>query len=383
MNYQSESPEKIPRDRDEAITDRAAANPDPKSGKASSSKEAPKDGEGLLKTTKESSYRKVAKFLVLIGKDEAAKILARLDTDQVEAITREIAGIQRIQNDEAEHLLAEFRDLLASGLWKTAGARGGVDTARDMLKAAFGAEAGESILKKTVPEGGLKPFEFLEEFEGEQIALMLAGESPSTMALILSRTSPRCAAGAIRHLDASVRTEVLKRIATMGHSSPEILDRVAAALREKAAAIGRQGSESLDGKFALAEILKRAEYGLGERLLEELSASDASLADDIRKRLYTLDDVLRANDRPLQEYLRGLDNHALVLLLKGKKPELVEKLLSNLSKSRRALVEDELSIVGPLPRHDVEEAASRFLSWFRNARDEGKIILDEDREDYV
>ncbi|MDR0554601.1 MAG: hypothetical protein LBG76_07375, partial [Treponema sp.] len=37
----------------------------------------------------ESKYRRVAKLLILIGSDEAAKILSHLDPEQVEAISKE------------------------------------------------------------------------------------------------------------------------------------------------------------------------------------------------------------------------------------------------------------------------------------------------------
>ncbi len=344
--------------------------------------------QGLLKTGEEDKYKKVAKFLVLIGKDEAAGVLAELDKEQVEKITAEILKIEKIPNKEAEQILAEFhellrRDILGEGLIKTDLSQGGVATARKMLKKAFGKEAGEAILKKTIPESGLKPFDFLESYTGEQVGLMLAGEAPSTIALILARISPPAAAAAIRHLDAALRTDVIKRMANMGRISPEILDRVAAALREKARDMGRSEEMGLDGTLALAEILKRAEYALSEQLLAELAFTDAILAEEIRKRLYTLDDVLQANNRPIQDHLRSLEDKDIVYLLKGKKEAFCEKILSNLSKTRRALIEEELSLSPPLPRKDVEAATGDFLAWFRQEREAGKIILEEDSEEYV
>jgi hypothetical protein len=39
----------------------------------------------------ESKYRRVAKFLILIGSEQASEILAELDPDQVEKISKESA----------------------------------------------------------------------------------------------------------------------------------------------------------------------------------------------------------------------------------------------------------------------------------------------------
>ncbi|MDR3146280.1 MAG: flagellar motor switch protein FliG, partial [Treponema sp.] len=38
----------------------------------------------------ESKYRRLAKFFVLIGAEEAARILPRLEPEQIEAVSREI-----------------------------------------------------------------------------------------------------------------------------------------------------------------------------------------------------------------------------------------------------------------------------------------------------
>ena len=64
---------------------------------------------GLLKVPVEeaapdgsdSVYRRVAKFLLLIGEDEAAKILPHLSETQIEKIIPEIASIRTVSKEEA------------------------------------------------------------------------------------------------------------------------------------------------------------------------------------------------------------------------------------------------------------------------------------------
>ena len=57
---------------------------------------------------KESIFRRVAKFLLIIGIDEAAKILPHLFPEQVDKIALEIASIRSVDEDEAALILAEF-----------------------------------------------------------------------------------------------------------------------------------------------------------------------------------------------------------------------------------------------------------------------------------
>jgi hypothetical protein len=76
--------------------------------------------EGFLKTGKEpavvkpeiarpeSKYRRVAKFLILIGSEQASEILAKLDPGQVAEISREISQVKFITPEEGKEIFAEF-----------------------------------------------------------------------------------------------------------------------------------------------------------------------------------------------------------------------------------------------------------------------------------
>ena len=338
---------------------------------------------GLLKTGGESNYRKVAKFLVLVGVEEAARILGKLAPEQVEKVSRELATIRRIEAAEAEALLSEFPALL-SGRGQPAGAldslSGGVEVAREVLRAAFGTEKGDALLVRAVPEAAENPFAFLEDFQGDQVTLLLKDESSATAALVLSRVSPKAAAAALAAMDPHKRLDTLRRIGHLGKVDAEVIERVAAALREKARQVGRSEGSAVDGRSALMEILKRTDSSLGDRLLDELEEGDPELGRDLKERLYTLDDVIRAEDRSVQERLRTMGDRDIVLLLKGRRPAFVEKILSNLSTTRRALVEEERTLIGAVPKKDADKVAKDFLAWFRLGREEGRIILVDDED---
>ncbi|MDE7392217.1 MAG: flagellar motor switch protein FliG, partial [Treponemataceae bacterium] len=132
---------------------------------------------GLLKVPartadgKESVYRRVAKFLLLIGENEAAKIMPHLGETQIEKIVPELASIRRVDSEEAAAILAEFQSLM-----QKAREDGGVETARAMLEKAFGAEKAAAVLQKSVPFADGKPFEYLSEADAEKVALLLRDE---------------------------------------------------------------------------------------------------------------------------------------------------------------------------------------------------------------
>jgi flagellar motor switch protein FliG len=338
---------------------------------------------GLPPAAKESKYRKVAKLLIVIGQKEASKILSKLEPEQIEAITKEIALIKTVTREEGEAILAEFRSLFSEALRYrgTLGPeRGGVDVARELLHTAFGKEKGETLLRQAVPEAIENPFQFLEDFTGEQISFLLKEETTPVLALVLSRLSPQKSAECIKQLPANRRLEVVKRLAKMGKTSPEVLEKVAEVLRERAHKIGKTETTEVDGKAALAAILRYADPSLGDEILENLEEVNPDLSREIKEKLYTLDDVIRCEDRALQEKLRTMTDRDIALLLKGQKPEFIDKIKSNLSANRRTLIEEERDLLGPVPRKETEAVVQDFLSWFRLGRENGTILLADDQD---
>jgi flagellar motor switch protein FliG len=330
----------------------------------------------FLKTT-ESKYRKVARFLILIGSEEAAKILAHFEPSQVEAIAREVAGIKGISQEEAEQILDEFRLLLATSYGMGGLSQGGIDAARKLLYEAFGPEKGEVLLKHSVPGSRGNPFDFLEDFSGEQLAFFLKGEAPATSALILSRISPELSAASLANMEPGQKLEIVMRIARQGTTTPDILDRVASALRDKIRQTGQSGGalSEVDGMNALAAILKHSEGDFNDKILEQLEDHDPDLTNALKDRLYTLDDVINAEDRPLQAKLRNMSDRDIVLLLKGQSDDFTQKICGNLSSNRRSLILEEAALIGKVPKKDADAAARDFLAWFRVAREEGQIIM--------
>ncbi|MDR1212220.1 MAG: flagellar motor switch protein FliG [Spirochaetaceae bacterium] len=346
--------------------------------------------KGFIKTLKtpkaqadknESKYRRAAKFLILIGSAEAARILSELDKDQVEKISAEIASIRGITAEEADAALYEFKDLLASSSGYSGTVRGGPEAARRILYEAFGKEKGEALLRKAAPESLEHPFSFLEEFSGEQIALLLRNEGSAAAALVLSRLSAKSSAAALSNISPDKKYDIVKRIARLGGTSPEVLEQVAGGLREKARALGNKTEAAvIDGPAALAAILKQGDLRFGERILSELEEDDPGLGREMQERLNTIDDVVRAEDKPLAAKLRSMTDRDIALLIKGKGEAFAQKIYANLSANRKTQVREEGEILGAVPKRDVDDVTGEFLTWFRLNREEGKILLLDDND---
>ncbi|MDR2477482.1 MAG: flagellar motor switch protein FliG [Treponema sp.] len=330
----------------------------------------------------DSKCRRVAKLLILIGSDQAAQILAELDPGQVEEISREIASIRGISAEEGGQILSEFRSLFSTSYGFSPSSSGGIETARRILYSAYGPEKGEALLNKSVPGSKGNIFDFLEEFVPEQIVFLLKDETPQTAALVLARLPPKISAETLGKFPSALKPEILKRIAHQSEIAPDVLEQVSTAIREKARHLGSGGAKDIeiDGMQTLAAILKQGDYSFGDRLINELETESPGIGKDLKDKLYTLDDVLKAADRPIAEKLKTMANRDIAILLKGRGNEFREKILSCVSAGRRGLVREEGEILGPVSRRDCDAAARDFLAWFRNARDKGEIILSDDED---
>lgn len=339
---------------------------------------------GLIKVTqdqteqKDSIFRRVAKFLLIIGEDEAAKILPHLSEAQIEKIIPEIASIRSVDKDEADSILAEFNSLL-----QNARQAGGVETAREMLTKVYGKEKANQMLEKTVPFSGARPFDYLSDSDSERIYILLKDENIGVQAMVLSHLQPQKAASVINQMNPEEKKEIVLRLAKMEAVSPDILKRVDRALREKSLRQTSQKAEKIDGKNALAQILKKMSPSAENDIIASLSESDPDLGMDLRSRLFTIEDVINADDRFIQEQLRLLDDETLCLLIAANPDDFRNKILDNVSSTRRQDVLSIEEINKPFRRSDCERVTSEFFATLRRAYEDGKLIIHGRDEDFV
>ena len=325
----------------------------------------------------DSVYRRVAKFLLLIGVNEAAKILPHLTADQTEKIIPELASIRSVDPDEASVIFAEFQSLLERSRQS-----GGVQTARTILEKAFGADKAQAMLEKTVSYPDGTPFDYLQEISAERLSQLLKDESAPVQALVLSRLKPALAAAFIKSLDRERQKDIIGRMAKLSSISSEVVRRVDRAMREKSQTLSTETGTALDGRGVLAEILKKMDPESEKSILSVLDENDAELGADVRKRLFTLDDIIRADDRFIQETLRSMSDRDLALLIAGKPEEFREKILTNVSKGRGDSVLEEEQLKKPIRKRDADEVTDAFFGTLRRAWEQGKLVI-KGRDDDV
>ncbi|MDA3812377.1 MAG: hypothetical protein PF518_18830 [Spirochaetaceae bacterium] len=328
---------------------------------------------GFLKLTKEKAdYSKIAKFLLLLGKDEAGKVVKHLSPDEVNKISKEISLTKRVDRVEAEELLREF------GFDKEKEAvrvRGGTEAASEILTLAFGKEESERLLRKAVPDIIEGPFSFLNDLEFDQLMLLLKKESPQVTSLILRYLDPRLSSKIIKAIDKKLSSAIIKRIAKGGSVSTEVIHGLEESLKEKIRNQGHVESEEIDGPSALAEILKYMNIDAEQKILSSLEEDNSELSKDIKEKLFTIDTILHMDRNDLQKILNEMSEQDIVLILRRVDEDVKKKIRNSISTGRLILVDEEDEILGQVKKSIADDKVKEFLKILRKKEDEGAFII--------
>jgi flagellar motor switch protein FliG len=316
--------------------------------------------------------QKAAVFLITVGSARAAKVLEHLTEREIEALSTEMATLWRVEVETAQSVLD---DLAEEFRQRNDFALGGPEFAREVLEQLVGPERAEEIIGSITAQAELRPFDFLRRTPPEQIVTFLQDESPQAIALVIASLHTTLAARVLSCLPADMQADVALRIATMTETNPGVVEALERGLRQKLSNVINQEFSSAGGVDSLAEILNRAGRSTERIVLEAVAATDGDLADEIRQKLFTFDDIVVLNDRDVQLLLREVDQKDLALALRGVSEQVRELVFNNMSTRGAEMLREDLETGQPQKRAVVEEAQGRIVAAVRRLEEAGAISI--------
>jgi flagellar motor switch protein FliG len=322
--------------------------------------------------------QKAAVFLITIGSSRAADVLKFLSEREIEALSAEMASLWRVKAETADSVVQELAERFDSA---SEFAMGGPEFAREVLEHLLGATRADEILGQITAQAELRPFDFLRRTPPEQIATFLSDEAPQTIALVVASLHTTLGAKVLSGLAPEVQANVAMRIAMMADTNPGVVEDVERGLRLKLSNVLTQEFSQAGGVDSLAELLNRAGRSTERTVLEAIAETDGELADEIRQKLFTFDDIVQLNDRDIQLLLREVDQKDLGLALRGVSDEVKDTIFRNMSTRGAEMLQEDLDTGKPQRRSVVEEAQSRIVGAIRRLEDAGVITLGRGGED--
>jgi len=324
-----------------------------------------------------TDLRKAAVLLMSLPGDQAAKLLGKLDAKQVEAVSIEIAKTSGITGEEQEQVIQDFASANPNAL---TGRSGGLEVARQLVEQALGKGA-SATLENVRQSIAALPFGFLQKVDSQNLLTFIIDEHPQTIALILSHVPSAQAADIISGLPADRQIPVVRRIAAMGQTSPEIIKEVEKGLEHRMSSVMSQQFEAAGGVPTVAEILNVIDRATERTLLENLAQEDPDLVDEIRRLMFVFEDITKLGDREIQTLLKNVESTQWAMALKGASEELKDKVLNNMSKRAADLLREEMEYLGPVRLSNVEQTQQQIVDIVRRLEDAGEITTHSDEQE--
>jgi len=154
-----------------------------------------------------------------------------------------------------------------------------------------------------------------------------------------------------------------------------VLREVQQALSHELKQLLAEGMRKVDGRAAALEILRRTPAAQQTEVLAAIESQDSELAQVLRGKLFTFDDLVRLSDRDVQSLMKDLDSKRLTIALRGATQAVKEKFLKNMSTRAAQMLEDDMAAMGPVKLSEVEAAQAEIAKTAIDAAEKGRITI--------
>jgi flagellar motor switch protein FliG len=314
--------------------------------------------------------QKSAILLRAIGEEAAAQVMKLLDPKEIKKLGSFMTGTAQISRDQEDAVISDFKDASASGEVQFQGK----EYIKNILIKALGPEKAsrilESMTRKSYP--GLEALRWVDV---KTVAKMIKIEHPQTVAVILAHLESEQAGQVLAALPEAMRGDVALRLATMEEVQPDVLEELSQSLQEVLLASKGLSGQSIGGAEVMADILTRMDKASEGGIMAKIAEKSQPLADSIRALMFVFDDLIKVDDRGLQELLKEISKDDLPLALRGANPEVKERIFKNMSSRAAEMLRDDMESKGPVRVADVEKAQQNILKVCRKLEEEGRIVI--------
>jgi len=315
--------------------------------------------------------QKAAALVLALGTEKARGLLGHLNEEEVRILASEIAKLEAVGADQRDGVYRETLENATRG-----GIHGGMDRAKELLASYGGGSV--DVMLEDLPTGR---FGFLTSI-GEAAGQILQDEHPQVIAAVLSEASPDESSMIMAAMADELRAEISYRLATIGEIEPEFLTAIKESLQQRVNVRRSSGTTApVDGAKSLAEILNAGTKENQDEILGFMEQQDQEVANRVRALMFVFEDIVDIDDRGIQGILKNLDTKTLALALKGTSERVQNKITGNLSERATAALLEEIDLMGPVRRSEVEEAQSECVAQIRLLEESGELVLQRGGDD--
>jgi len=327
----------------------------------------------------QTGKRKAAMLLAGLDAATATELLKGQPDEVIQEIALELSQLDATGQVEPEEAVAVATEFCAA-LQKTGS---GVLDVKSFINAVLKDSGGQ--MQQAIHDKD--PFISLTSAGPGQIAAALEGESAQVIALVLGSLPLKLATEVLSRLDEEIRLKSVWRMADPGEISPRTVRRVGEMVCKRLVELtSDEGSvtDTFDEAARRATLRKVALVLSGltkenrDILLGEIEKHNEDTATMVRALMVTWEDIVKIEDRSLQEVLRKIDAGILAKALYGAEPIIANKIRSNISERAAEMVDEEASLMAEPRKKEILEAKEEVVKPLREANEAEQLAFIEE-----
>jgi flagellar motor switch protein FliG len=326
--------------------------------------------------------QKAAAFMLSLEEEKVAKIMAFLDQDEIQLLSREMANLGVIEAKTIESIYVDFQKSVSIGAGTVVGS---VEKTEKLLSQILSPDKVASIMSEVVGPVGKNLWEKLESVDNDFLVNFLQNEHPQTIAVILTKISPNKSASIFKLLPIKLAEDVMVRILKLDMVSKEVLNDLEKTLR--AQFINNVSkTNKRDSHQIMADIFNLFDREAEEKFINFLEHSHPEDAERVKELMFTFEDMIRIDSKGIQEVIRVVDKTKLAFALKGASDTIKNLFLKNMSERAGNLLKEEIESLGRVRLKEVDIAQSVIMTQVKELIDKEVIItriIGEEEEKFV
>jgi flagellar motor switch protein FliG len=315
--------------------------------------------------------QKAAILVMYLHEQVARAVLEHLTVEAIEDIGLAMAEVENVPIEVIEQVVSDFvRDVYP----RTAMPKPGRKFALERLPSLLAPERSERVMNRLRRHISTKFQELVASRPPATVATLLLDEHPQTQAIALLLMGPDNAAMILSYLDENDQYDLSLRMARIERIPAELADDVessiTAALEDRGA-----GLHPIEGLNTAAQILGRVHSDFQQGILEKIAGTDFELSEMLKRRMMVFKDLAKVDKKGIQAILKVVERQTLLVALRGADGAVKELFLGNMSQRAAQDLREEMEIMAPVPRSEVETAQEEIVKVALQLNEEGTIRL--------
>ena len=325
--------------------------------------------------------QKAAVIVRYLLSEGASLSLTELPEPTIAELGRQMTTLRRMENREVNSVVLEFlKELDGPGLSFPKELSGALDL--------LGESVGADMVSRIRQNAGVKingdPWVKIGEMESEKLLAVLQEESIEIGAVLLSKLKVALAAELLGQLPGERARRITYAVSQTGNIAPDVVRKIGLSLAVQLDAHRVRAFD--EGPVErVGAILNFSPSSTRDDMLEGLSETDSSFAEQVRKAIFTFANIAeRVEALDVPKFTREVDAVVLATALaaaKGPDEPVIEFILSNMSKRMADTLREDMEALGEVKDRVGEAAMTAVVGAIRGLEAAGEITFIVEEEE--